>query len=115
MGKMDRHVANLPPDLTGNAAYPAFRVRSFVGHNKYDLEYSIKQKKPVYIEMVVYGQDDLSDWASQNYVLVTCSSDNDMFLFRTCGFFFLEGSPHVDWDLLRREGYMVKKWSHKWY
>ena len=107
-GKTDRHLANLPPDLTGHITYQPLRARSLVGHNKYDLDYSIKQKKPVYIEWFVYGRYNLRKWASQHYVSANCSTDNHL-LLNACSFFLLEDSPHVDWELLRREGYMVKK------
>ena len=107
-GKMDRHVANLPPDLTGKASTSLFR--SMVGHNKYDLEYSIVGKRPTYIEWFVYGRDDLSEWVSQNYVFVSCPSYDIFVALDACSFFFLRDSPHVDWELLRREGYTVTKW-----
>ena len=106
-GKMDRYVASLAPDLTGRSAYSAFRVRSFVGHNKYDLDYSIKQKKPVYIEWFARKQKGLSEWVAQNYVFVSYASD-DSFVMREHAFLLLEGSPHVDWELLRSEGYTVE-------
>ena len=114
-GKMDRHVANLPPDLTGNAAM--FSSRSMVGHNKYDLEYSIKQKRPVHIEWFAHGQDDLSEWAKQHYVAIRIPGNNDYYGLPLVmhDLFLLEGSPHVDWKLLRREGYAVMKWSTQWY
>ena len=108
-GKMDRYLASLPPDLTGSVAYQDFRVRSFVGHNKYDLEYSIKKKKPTWIEFFIYGQEDLSEWVMQNYVFVTCAEDDEF--FGHCDFFFLEGSPHVNWELLKRHGYRVEQLS----
>ena len=112
-GKMDRHVANLLPDLTGNAAM--FSSRSMVGHNKYDLEYSIKQKRPTHVEWFAHGQDDLNEWARQHYVAIRIPSSDDYYdLPLTMHYLFLlEDSPHVDWELLRSEGYMVTELSPK--
>ncbi len=57
LGKVDSHVAGLPPAyLPGN--WRILRARYHPGHNKYDLRYSILQRRPTFIE--TFG------WRSQN-------------------------------------------------
>ena len=68
LGKSDRHIAELPPDLSG--AISRFGMNSVPGHNKYDLNYSIKLLRPTYIQGFRYGTQDLFDWVSENYVVV---------------------------------------------
>lgn len=67
LGKADKHVARLAPDLSEPAWYG---MRGVPGHNKYDLHYSIKQKKPTYVQDLKWGQQDISTWAEDKYVEV---------------------------------------------
>lgn len=50
LGKCDRHVAALAPDLS-----PA--MRAVLGHNKYDLAYSIDTLKPAWCAALTWGAD----------------------------------------------------------
>ena len=68
LGKSDRYIANLPPDLSGKVSWSG--MKSVPGHNKYDLNYSIKTLKPTYVQDFKWGQDDLSKWSKTNYVLI---------------------------------------------
>jgi len=77
LGKSDRHIAHLPPDLS----LP-------VGHNKFDLQYSIVEQRPDYVERFQWARVDLSAFAREHYVKVN-------------GLWLLRGSPNVRWELLR--------------
>lgn len=77
LGKCDRRIAHLPPDLS-----------LAVGHNKYDLQYSIVEQQPDYVEKFQWAREDLSAFAQENYVRVN-------------GLWLRRGSPNVRWELLR--------------
>ena len=65
LGLTDRKIANLPPDLKhGNSG-----MNWDPGHNKYDLNYSIIERKPDYIQAWRWGDQDLSDFVTKNYVV----------------------------------------------
>jgi len=68
-GKADPRIAGLPPDLSGAVSWAG--MFSVPGHNKVDLEYSIKTRQPTYIEAARSGSQDLTAWASDHYVEVT--------------------------------------------
>lgn len=86
LGKMDRHIAQLPADLSGATA--RYGTYSLSGHNKYDLNYSIKELKPDYVEEFIWGNQNLNDWSEQYYEKVTINNFD---------FFFLKGSPNLNW------------------
>lgn len=81
LGKMDPYIARLPPDLSG--AFSSTRgMYSVPGHNKYDLNYSMKQKQPdVIISNPVNGHlcswalQNLEDWCMLNYTLLDYNAD----------------------------------------
>ncbi len=58
LGKMDPRIAHLPPDL----AHPR------PGHNKYDLEYSIKELRPTHVQSFEWYDKSVLDWAQDEYV-----------------------------------------------
>jgi len=66
LGKADRHIAHLPPDISGVVAWNG--MTSVPGHNKYDLDYSIKTLQPTYIQSHTWGLQNLSEWAGSKYV-----------------------------------------------
>lgn len=76
LGKMDSYIAHLPPDLSGTLSSPR-GMYSIPGHNKYDLNYSFKEKRPdVIVYLAFYGhvctwaKETVEDWCNQNYDLV---------------------------------------------
>ena len=87
LGKSDRYIAQLPPDTSGSISWDG--MKSVPGHNKYDLDYSIKSLEPIYIERTKWGRQDLTDWAKSKYVKVRY---NGTILH------LLKGSPQVFWD-----------------
>lgn len=89
LGKSDRYIAHLPPDVSGSISWS--HMRSVPGHNKYDLNYSIKALKPTYIQGVKWGVQDLSQWADSRYVKVK---------YEGVSLFLLKDSPAVLWSKL---------------
>jgi len=87
LGKSDRYIAHLPPDLSGNVS--ANGVKSLPGHNKYDLNYSIKQLEPTYVQSFQWGSQDLTFWAESNYASV---------VYKGVRLYLLRNSPAVLWD-----------------
>ncbi len=68
LGKSDKHIANLPPDLTGGARYGD--IFSLPGHNKYDLDYSIKTLQPTYIQITGWGGQNITAWVKAHYAII---------------------------------------------
>lgn len=68
LGKCDRYIARLAPDLSGKIGWNG--MNSVPGHNKYDLNYSIKTLQPTYVQWFRWGSQDLSEWAKMKYALV---------------------------------------------
>jgi hypothetical protein len=68
LGKSDKYIARLPPDLTGSAKYHG--MLSLPGHNKYDLNYSIKTLKPTYVQIAGWGNQIFDDWVKERYATV---------------------------------------------
>jgi hypothetical protein len=89
LGKSDRYIAHLPPDVSGQIAWDG--MYSVPGHNKYDLNYSIKILQPTYVQRFVWGSQDLSQWAESHYVEVEYSG---------ISVFLLKDSRAVMWDKL---------------
>jgi hypothetical protein len=87
MGKTDAHIARLSPDLSGSVAWD--NLWTVPGHNKYDLNYSIKRLRPTYAEAFAWGRQDLSDWARARYVAVD---------YEGVRLHLLKGSDKVRWE-----------------
>jgi len=89
LGKCDRHIARLLPDQSGEIGWAG--MQSVPGHNKYDLNYSIKVLKPTYTQCLKWGGHDLREWAVGQYVKV--EQDGAVV-------FLLKDSPDVIWDVV---------------
>jgi arabinofuranosyltransferase len=90
LGKMDHRIARLPPDLSGATGTPSNeRMIYNPGHNKYDLEYSIKELSPTYVRSFTWGGQSVLDWAQSEYVTV---------VYKGALVNFLEDSEDVRWD-----------------
>lgn len=87
LGKSDRYIAQLPPDVSGMRSWSG--MRSVPGHNKYDLNYSIKTLEPTYVQGFQWGTQDLSQWAETRYVKVE---------YDGVSLFLLKDSPAVLWN-----------------
>jgi len=86
LGKSDMYIANLAPDLSGKIAWDG--MNSVPGHNKYDLNYSIKKLLPTYVQEFEWGSQDLSAWGREHYVSVR---------YEGVRMYLLKDSPNVDW------------------
>ncbi len=87
LGKSDKYIASLPPDVSGQSA--GFGMNSIPGHNKHDLTYSIQTLLPTYVEEFDYGTEKLSGWAQDHYVRVK---------YNNVKLFLLKDSPNVNWE-----------------
>lgn len=90
LGKSDKYVASLPPDMTGQSA--GFGMTSIPGHNKHDLNYSIKKLLPTYVEEFDYGTEKLETWARDYYVRVK---------YGEAKLYLLKDSPRVKWSKVK--------------
>jgi arabinofuranosyltransferase len=93
LGKSDHYIARLTPHLSGPARHLSSSVLGILpfyqpGHNKYDLEYSIKELRPTYVERLEWGEQDIVDWAESEYVKV---------YYEGVTMYLREGSGDVRW------------------
>jgi len=89
LGKSDPWVASLPPDLSGAVSWS--RMRYVPGHNRYDLQRTVDELRPTFLEHEVWGRDDLSGTIGESYVAVL--TPYGRLLLR-------RGSPDVRWQRL---------------
>jgi arabinofuranosyltransferase len=89
LGKSDRYIAHLPPDLSGSVSWSG--MTSVPGHNKYDLDHSIKALRPTYAQILEWGHDNVAQWAAGHYVQVR-SQGVTLWLLRD--------SSAVRWDVV---------------
>jgi hypothetical protein len=87
LGKSDKYIAHLPPDMTGAVGWNG--MTSVPGHNKYDLNYSIRSLEPTYVQGLEWGSQDLSQWAETWYVKIK---------YKGVILYLLIDSPSVRWD-----------------
>lgn len=87
LGKSDRYIAQLPPDISGSRGWSG--MNSVPGHNKYDLNYSIKTLEPTYVQGFGVGAQNLSQWAETKYVNIE---------YDGVSLFLLKDSPAVLWN-----------------
>lgn len=87
LGKSDRQVALLPPDLSGAISWGG--LKSVPGHNKYDLAHSVDELRPDYVQMFRWGNQSAD---SSPYVTVWYGR----FLLR-----LRRDSENVRWSQLR--------------
>ncbi len=87
LGKSDRYIAKLPPDLSGKISWNG--MKSVPGHNKYDLKYSIKDLEPTYVQGFKWGVQDLSEFAEKRYANIE---------YAGVSLFLLKESPTVLWN-----------------
>ena len=83
LGRNDPYIAGLPAEVTASYSRP--------GHNKYDLEYSILDRKPTYVEGFRWGSQDLSYVFEDLYVEISLPGPDPA---------FFRGDPAVRWDII---------------
>ena len=75
--------------MSGSVAWSG--MSSVPGHNKYDLEYSILERRPTYVERFNWGSEDLTPILRNLYVEVSLPGPDPA---------FLRGDPAVRWDII---------------
>ncbi|MDT8367254.1 MAG: hypothetical protein RRA15_12335 [bacterium] len=88
LGKNDKYIARLSPDPQVAWA----NMKGVPGHNKYDLEYSIKGKQPTYVQDYKWWKQNMYDYVMANYIIVQ-EGDLEMYLRKD--------SDEVRWERLR--------------
>ncbi|HEY9152892.1 MAG TPA: hypothetical protein VIN60_08410 [Anaerolineales bacterium] len=102
LGKSDKYIARLKPDISGAVSWSG--MISVPGHNKYDLNYSIIQRRPTYIQYYSWGDQTVFKWAVMNYVQVEYKGPLGV---KTI--FLQKDSPLVCWDACR-SSYKIIPW-----
>ncbi len=102
LGKSDPIIARLKPDLSGAVSWAG--ERSVPGHNKYDLNYSIVQLQPTYIQAFSWGNQTVKPWVVLNYVRVEYHG-----ALGTKTVFLRKDSPYVCWELCKNQ-YKIIPW-----
>jgi hypothetical protein len=102
LGKSDKYIARLKPDISGAVSWSG--MISVPGHNKYDLNYSIVERRPTYIQYYSWGDQTVFKWAIQNYVQVEYHG-----LFGIKTIFLQKDSPLVCWDACK-SNYKIIPW-----
>jgi arabinofuranosyltransferase len=87
LGKSDRYIAALAPDLSGSVSW--YGLRSVPGHNKYDLYYSIVELLPTYIQGTNWGAQDVTENVEQRYIEVQ---------YKGINLLLKKNDPNVLWD-----------------
>ncbi len=87
LGKSDPIIAHMEPDLTGAVAWSG--MPSVPGHNKYDLNYSIVELRPTYVQGFHWGRQDLAQWGRAHY---------DSVVHRGVALWLRRGATEVRWD-----------------
>jgi hypothetical protein len=91
LGKADPYIARLPPHFLLPNEVGLRGVNSPPGHNKYDLNYSIKGLRPTYVQGFQWYGDSVENWAQRHYVEAT---------YGPLDLYLLADSPSVRWNLL---------------
>jgi arabinofuranosyltransferase len=89
LGRSDRRIARLAPNLSGEVDASEMIYRP--GHNKSDLQYSIKELRPTYTEGFDPG---VVDWAKSEYVKVS---------YEGVPLYLLKSSEDVRWDNIKSD------------
>ncbi len=97
LGRSDKHVARVPADFSGAVSWSG--MTSVPAHNKYDLDYSIKELQPDYIEVYAWGQQSVYPWVVKHYVGIAGPNLRGYLKWN---------SPHVDWNVVRRRARLVR-------
>ena len=92
LGKCDKAIARLPPNLRG----PSWGgMQSVPGHNKHNVYASIAYGQPTYIQGCRWDEDSAADNVHHNYEYVPSSIDT---YFSGTWILLLKYSPLVRWD-----------------
>jgi len=102
LGKSDAYIAHLRADISGAVSWGG--MISVPGHNKYDLNYSIVQLRPTYIQAYSWGYATVKPFVMKNYDRVEYHGAAG-----TKTVFLLKDSPLVCWEACKGE-YRIVPW-----
>ncbi len=102
LGKSDPYIAHLKADVSGGVRWGD--MISVPGHNKYDLNYSIVQLRPTYIQGFAWGNQTVKPWVVENYVRVEYHGAAGV---KTI--FLDKDSPYVCWKACQ-DKYKIVPW-----
>ncbi len=92
LGKTDSHIAHLQPELGGASRRGS--MLTWPGHNKYDLEYSIGQLLPTYVQQFNWGRQNLTQLKNEAY------QEGE---YRGISLWLRRDSPYVLWSQLAQQ------------
>jgi len=104
LGKTDKHIAALEPDFTGSLGGSLVGMIYLPGHAKYDLNYSIVELEPTYVQFEKWGTDDLRDYVREHYKTT---------VYMGVPFRARRDSPYLDWKKINANRRRPKKDKHK--
>ncbi|HTP01874.1 MAG TPA: hypothetical protein VMJ64_10920 [Anaerolineales bacterium] len=102
LGKSDQRIASLNADVSGAVSWSG--MISVPGHNKYDLNYSIVDLQPTYIQAFAWGDQTVKPWVTRNYTRVEYHG-----IQGTKTLFLRKDSPDVCWDTCGND-YKIIPW-----
>ena len=102
LGKSDPYIARLDADVSGSSGWGS--QISIPGHNKYDLDYSIVQRRPTYSQAFAWGHATVRPYFVENYVRVEYHGAAG-----TKTVFLLRDSPLVCWEACQ-DRYKIIPW-----
>lgn len=92
LGKMDPKVAALPPHRDVAPIARNHGARMWPGHAKYDLAYSLRERRPDVAQQLAWLEDDQRAWARDHYLMLSAPP---------VVLYLARGSAAVDWQRLR--------------
>jgi hypothetical protein len=95
LGKTDPYIARLAPKLYGRVGGNAPLYSP--GHNKYDLEYSIKELRPTFVQRFQRDEQSGEKLGRSEYKKVDYNKGNNVYYNKGNKVYFLKGSPNVNW------------------
>ncbi len=102
LGKSDARIAHLQADISGSVSWGG--MISVPGHNKYDLNYSIVELQPTYVQAYSWGYQTVKAWVVQHYVRMDYQG-----VAGSKTVWLLKDSPLVCWDACRGQ-YQIVPW-----
>ncbi len=102
LGKSDARIAHLQADITGSVSWGG--MISVPGHNKYDLDYSIVELQPTYVQAYSWGYQTVKAWVVQHYLRVDYQG-----VAGSKTVWLLKDSPLVCWEACKDE-YQITPW-----
>jgi hypothetical protein len=104
LGKSDARIAHLKADISGSVSWGG--MISVPGHNKYDLQYSIVELQPTYVQVYSWGYQTVKPWVVQHYVRLDYQGVRGS---KTV--WLLKDSPLVCWDACK-SAYKIVPWPN---